>query len=102
MAPPASELSRQLPCIRCEVLGCALPGHDLVDAAAALRSGHEGLLYRAEPNERIDWFRCLRCDAWVPLQEGNFPSPLGRRRSAPAGAARARPVHPAPRPRWTA
>ncbi len=56
--------------LRYELLGCALKGHLIVGPQQAEESGHAGLLLmRGQPQPGVDWFRCLRCDAWLPLTD---------------------------------
>lgn len=74
-APVGAESRRGLR-LRYELLGCALRGHLLVDAQTAQASDHADLLYRAGDRDTgagSEWFRCLRCDAWLPLTPDNAP-----------------------------
>lgn len=72
--PPGAQKARRRPQLRYELVGCALHGHELVNPERAARCGHGDLLYRHEPSESFDWYRCLRCDAWVPLTRANQPA----------------------------
>lgn len=72
--PPGTEPPARRPRLRYELLGCALHGHDLLDADDARRTGHGQLLYREEPGPAaFAWYRCLRCDTWVPLADDHRP-----------------------------
>jgi hypothetical protein len=66
LAAPGSERPRRyLPTLRHELVGCGLHGHELLGTdAAALRAG-DSLFARDSGGPR--WYRCLRCDSWVPL-----------------------------------
>ena len=72
--PPGAERQRHRPRLRYELIGCAIHGHELIHPAAAATTQHPDLLFRDEPGEAFDWFRCLRCDAWLPLTGENQPS----------------------------
>lgn len=55
-----------------ELLVCGLRGHELVGAdAARLRSEDE--LYARE-SDGVRWYRCLRCDSWLPLPPPSRPT----------------------------
>lgn len=71
--PPGVEPVRRLPRLRYELVGCAIHGHELAHPQPAVRSGHPELLYRDEPGEPFSWFRCLRCDSWLPLTADTQP-----------------------------
>ena len=68
--PPGAEQVRRRLTLRYELLGCAVHGHALLERATAAGTGHGVLLWRAgDSGASFDWYRCLRCDAWVPLNE---------------------------------
>jgi len=54
-----------------ELLVCGLQGHRLVGVDAA-RLRPEDALY-AEERGGLRWYRCLRCDSWVPLPPPERP-----------------------------
>ena len=59
-----------------ELLACGVRGHELVGSdAARLRPGDE--LY-AQERDGLRWYRCLRCDSWLPL-----PPPVSPARETP-------------------
>src|SRR2546421_546626 len=49
-----------------ELIGCGLRGHEIVGTDVAKVRPSDGLLVR-EPGDGLRWYRCVRCDAWVPL-----------------------------------
>jgi uncharacterized membrane protein (DUF2068 family) len=62
--------------LRYELLGCALHGHRLVGTDAATVRPEDHLVAREEGGLR--WYRCLRCDAWIPR-----PAPVAPSRDHP-------------------
>ena len=65
--------------LRYELIGCALRGHRLTEPAATDASGHRDLLVvQDHRHPDVTWHRCLRCDAWLPL---DGPVPVRRRGS---------------------
>ncbi|WP_275461001.1 DUF2127 domain-containing protein [Streptomyces noursei] len=52
--------------LRYELLGCALHGHHLEGVTARRVRPADALLAR-EDRDGLRWHRCLRCDAWVPV-----------------------------------
>lgn len=78
MAPPGTERpQRWRPKLRYELLGCGLHGHELVGADVAELRAQDGLF--ARDGGVVRWFRCLRCDSWLPLPPPDQPA----RRFAP-------------------
>ena len=72
--------------LRYELLGCALRGHLIVGAQQADQSGHADLLVRPDDNHRgVDWYRCMRCDAWLPMTDSAQLDDPADRRTPPAG-----------------
>ncbi|MBV8539274.1 MAG: DUF2127 domain-containing protein [Pseudonocardiales bacterium] len=66
-APPGTERpKRLLPQYHYELIGCGLRGHQLVGTDVAEIRPDDSLLVR-EPGDGLRWYRCVRCDAWVPL-----------------------------------
>jgi uncharacterized membrane protein (DUF2068 family) len=53
--------------IHYELVACALHGHTLVGKDAGELRPEDGLLVREHAGVR--WHRCLRCDAWLPLNK---------------------------------
>ena len=64
--PPGTQRPRLYrPRLHWELLVCGLRGHELIGTdAARLRPGDE-LVVREQDGLR--WYRCVRCDSWLPL-----------------------------------
>ena len=60
------------PKLRCELVGCALNGHELVGTDAAGIRPSDNLVVRE--HDGLRWYRCLRCDSWVPLPAPDHPA----------------------------
>ncbi len=73
--PPGAEPPSRRPRVRYELVGCAWHGHELVDPQTAAASPHASLLMTTAPAQSPPFFRCLRCDAWLPLTEPHQPAP---------------------------
>jgi uncharacterized membrane protein (DUF2068 family) len=64
--PPGTEqLRRFRPRLRYELLGCSLHGHELLGTNAAKLRTADNIFARESGGLR--WYRCLRCDSWLPL-----------------------------------
>ncbi|MGA3351701.1 MAG: DUF2127 domain-containing protein [Acidimicrobiales bacterium] len=77
---PGTERTRRFrPRLRWELIGCGLHGHELVGTDAAEVRPEDHLLVREADGLR--WYRCLRCDSWLPMAPPSVPSnrfPPGR------------------------
>lgn len=62
---PGTATSRYLPRFHWELLVCGVRGHELVGTDAATLRPEDAALAREINGER--WYRCLRCDSWLPL-----------------------------------
>lgn len=63
---PGTETTRRFqPKLRYELIGCGLHGHELLGTNAAKLRPKDALFARQTDNLR--WYRCLRCDSWLPL-----------------------------------
>lgn len=71
-AAGTEEPRRFRPKLRYELLGCGLHGHELLGTDAEHLRPNDELFARADP-AGIRWYRCLRCDAWVPLAPPTQP-----------------------------
>jgi uncharacterized membrane protein (DUF2068 family) len=72
-APPGTERPRRYrPRLRYELIGCGLHGHELLGTDAAELRTQDGLFAREADGLR--WYRCLRCDSWLPLKPPDQPS----------------------------
>ncbi len=64
--PPGTQHPRRFrPRFHWELLVCGLRGHELIGTDAA-RLGPEDALVAFE-RDGLRWYRCLRCDSWLPL-----------------------------------
>jgi uncharacterized membrane protein (DUF2068 family) len=65
--PPGTRPPRRFrPRLHWELVICSLRGHALVGRhAAALRP--QDAIFAREDAAGVRWFRCLRCDSWLPL-----------------------------------
>lgn len=60
--PPGKKKRRG---IQYELIGCGLRGHELIGRDINAVAAEDADLVRDENGLR--WYRCLRCDAWVPI-----------------------------------
>jgi uncharacterized membrane protein (DUF2068 family) len=65
VAPHGTAQQRFLPKFHYELLACGVRGHVLVGTDAAEITVLDGAFVRESGGLR--WYRCLRCDSWVPL-----------------------------------
>jgi uncharacterized membrane protein (DUF2068 family) len=71
--PPGAERPRRYrPKLRYELLGCGLHGHELLGTDAAELRPQDSLFAREFGGLR--WYRCLRCDSWLPLTPPTNPA----------------------------
>jgi uncharacterized membrane protein (DUF2068 family) len=56
---------RFVPRFHYELLACGLRGHELIGTDAAHLRPQDAIL--AREIDGIRWYRCLRCDSWLPL-----------------------------------
>lgn len=56
---------RFVPRLHYELLACGLRGHELVGTDAAHLRSQDAIFAREVDGVR--WYRCLRCDSWLPL-----------------------------------
>jgi uncharacterized membrane protein (DUF2068 family) len=65
-APPGAERpQRRRPRLAWELLGCGLHGHALVGTDVVQLSSADAAV--AREYDGLRWYRCLRCDSWLPL-----------------------------------
>jgi uncharacterized membrane protein (DUF2068 family) len=70
--PPGTvEPRKVLPRFHWELLVCGLQGHELVGTHSARLRPEDALFAREDDTWR--WYRCLRCDSWVPLPPPEEP-----------------------------
>jgi uncharacterized membrane protein (DUF2068 family) len=73
LAPPGSERPRRFrPRLRYELIGCGLHGHELLGTDAAALRPADAVFAREAGGLR--WYRCLRCDSWLPLAPPASPA----------------------------
>jgi uncharacterized membrane protein (DUF2068 family) len=78
-SPPGTTRPRRFrPTLHYELLVCGISGHELVGTDAAEVSGADRIVVREQ--EGLRWYRCVRCDSWLPLD----PPPEPTRRHVPA------------------
>jgi uncharacterized membrane protein (DUF2068 family) len=71
--PPGTESPQRFrPKLRYELIGCGLHGHELIGTEAAHVRPEDALIVRESGGLR--WYRCLRCDSWLPLPPPKQPS----------------------------
>jgi uncharacterized membrane protein (DUF2068 family) len=71
--PPGTEKPRRyVPRLRYELIGCGLHGHELLGTDVAELRPEDALFARDSGGLR--WYRCLRCDSWLPLPPPERPS----------------------------
>ena len=72
--PPGTEQPRRFrPRLRYELIGCGINGHELLGTdAGRLRPGDE--LFARDGGPGFRWYRCLRCDSWLPLAVPDSPA----------------------------
>lgn len=72
--PPGTERPRRFrPALRYELIGCGLHGHELFGTDAARLRPEDEIFARQDP-DGFRWYRCLRCDAWLPLADPDRPT----------------------------
>ena len=72
--PPSTigRLLRYRPSLRYELVGCALHDHELLGTDAThVRKQDAVFVHQADG---FRWYRCLRCDSWIPLPDPEHPA----------------------------
>jgi uncharacterized membrane protein (DUF2068 family) len=70
--PPGTQAPRKRRHLDWELISCGFQGHRLVGTDAAKLRPQDYLLGRDEGSFR--YYRCLRCDSWVPLPPPEHPT----------------------------
>jgi uncharacterized membrane protein (DUF2068 family) len=71
--PPGTERPRRFrPKLRYELIGCGLHGHELLGTDVAQVRPEDALVVRTDA-DGLRWYRCLRCDSWLPLLPPDRP-----------------------------
>src|SRR3954447_557330 len=65
------EPSRFRPRFHYELLVCGLSGHELIGIDARELRDEDRLVARTV--DRVRWYRCLRCDSWLPVAAPQQP-----------------------------
>src|SRR5436305_8302548 len=84
-APPLPGITkpqRFRPKFHYELIACGLRGHELVGLDAARLRAEDGVFARESADGATRWYRCLRCDSWLPL-----PPPADAPREVPPDRA---------------
>ena len=55
-----------------ELVGCAVSGHELLGTDVARIRDEDSVV--AREHESLRWYRCLRCDSWLPLPAPSEPT----------------------------
>src|SRR6188472_4294861 len=71
-APGTQRPRRFVPRFHWELIACGVRGHELVGTNAA-RVGPEHAAFVRE-TDGVRWYRCLRCDSWIPLPPPASPT----------------------------
>ena len=71
--PPGTQRPRRFrPRLHWELLACGVSGHELVGTDAEHVRPEDAVFVRELDGSR--WYRCLRCDSWLPLADPAAPS----------------------------
>lgn len=71
--PPGLEKPRRFrPRLRYELIGCGLHGHELIGTDVAHLRDEDGVIARQDA-DGLRWYRCVRCDSWLPLLPPDNP-----------------------------
>jgi uncharacterized membrane protein (DUF2068 family) len=71
--PGTVKARRFRPKLHYELLSCGLVGHELVGTDAA-RVREQDDHFARETEDGLRWYRCLRCDSWLPLEAPAAPT----------------------------
>lgn len=69
--PGAEQTTRRCPRVRYELVSCGLHGHVLLGTDVAHIRSEDAAVARQSGGLR--WYRCLRCDAWLPMPPPTNP-----------------------------
>src|SRR5437763_10295426 len=68
--PPGTQKPQRFrPRLHCELLACGVSGHELLGTDVETIRPEDAVVVREEDGG-LRWYRCVRCDSWLPL-----PSP---------------------------
>jgi uncharacterized membrane protein (DUF2068 family) len=72
-SPPGTQKPRRFrPRFHWELLVCGVSGHELIGTDASRLRPEDAVVAREEDGVR--WYRCVRCDSWVPLPPPTEPA----------------------------
>jgi uncharacterized membrane protein (DUF2068 family) len=71
--PGTIKPKRFLPKFHYELLSCGVTGHELIGTDAAALREQDAPVARDGP-DGLRWYRCLRCDSWLPLEPPAHPT----------------------------
>jgi uncharacterized membrane protein (DUF2068 family) len=72
--PPGLEKPRRFrPRLRYELIGCGLHGHELIGTDVAHLRDEDRVIARQDA-DGLRWYRCVRCDSWLPLLPPDNPT----------------------------
>ena len=72
-SPPGTQKPRRFrPRFHWELLVCGVEGHELIGTDAARLRPEDAVVAREVHGVR--WYRCVRCDSWVPLAPPSSPT----------------------------
>ncbi|HET8674116.1 MAG TPA: DUF2127 domain-containing protein [Thermoleophilaceae bacterium] len=71
--PGVEKPRRFRPKFHYELIACGFAGHELIGTDAAELRPEDALVARAGP-DGLRWYRCLRCDSWLPLPKPAEPA----------------------------
>jgi uncharacterized membrane protein (DUF2068 family) len=73
VSPPGTvKPKRFLPRFHYELLACGISGHELIGTDARELRAEDSVVARDAP-DGLRWYRCLRCDSWLPLPPPDSP-----------------------------
>jgi uncharacterized membrane protein (DUF2068 family) len=71
-APGTQKPRRFLPKFHYELIACGFTGHELIGTdATEIRPEDAIIVFEAEG---LRWYRCVRCDSWLPLEPPEHPA----------------------------
>jgi len=73
--PPGTEQPRRFrPRFHWELLVCGTSGHELVGMDVRTIRPEDTVVVREDEENGLRWYRCVRCDSWLPLAPPEAPA----------------------------
>jgi len=73
--PPGTEQPRRFrPRFHWELLVCGTSGHELVGMDVRTIRPEDAVVVREDEENGLRWYRCVRCDSWLPLAPPEAPA----------------------------